>query len=75
MVIKTYKCDACGEECKDKDVTIIDDFPRRKYVYVRDVLGIKITGICKVSFEETHLCPVCLQKILNFTNIIEDDET
>jgi hypothetical protein len=71
VIITTYKCDACGEECKDKDITIIADFPRRKYEYARDALGVKIVGFSNITFDETHLCQKCLQKILNFTNIIE----
>ena len=73
MIIKTYKCDACGEEVKDKDITIIADFPRRKYEYARSALGTKICGFETTVFDETHFCPICLHKLLNWTKIIEDD--
>lgn len=73
MIIKTYKCDACGEECKDKDVTIIANFPRRKYEYVRSVTGTKICSFENITFDETHFCPVCLRKLLCCTKAIEED--
>ena len=72
MIIKTYKCDACGETCED-NVTIIADFPRRKYECAEDALGIKICGFERIVFEETHLCQVCLYKLLNWTKVIEEN--
>ena len=72
MVITEYRCDACDEKCNAEDVTIIAAFPRRKYEYARDMLGVKLCGFAHIAFEETHFCSRCLQRLLNFTNIIEE---
>jgi hypothetical protein len=71
MVVKTYHCDACGEKCKDEDVTTIRLFPRRKYEYAIDTKGAKLCGFETMTFEETHLCQVCLRQLLTWTRVIE----
>ena len=45
----------------------------RKYEYAKDALGVKICGFETMTFEETHLCPACLHKLLTWTKVIEED--
>jgi hypothetical protein len=73
MIIKTYKCDVCNEAVLDKDVTVIAEFPRRTYKYARDMLGVKLCGFPDIIFEETHFCPACLNKLLNWTKVVDEE--
>ena len=72
MIITTYKCDACEEECKHEDIYTISSFPRRTYKYVKDTHGNKIVGFPDITFAETHLCDLCYHKMLNFTRKIDE---
>lgn len=56
-----YVCDMCKKDI-DKNVHVIDEFPRKVLVYVYGG-DIKIASFNKYDFAETHLCDACFKRI------------
>lgn len=57
-----YVCDMCKKDI-DKDVHVIDEFPRKVLVYVYGTGDIKVASFDKYDLAETHLCDVCFKRI------------
>lgn len=65
-----YVCDMCKKYI-DKDVHVIDEFPRKVLVYAYGAGDIKVASFDKYDLAETHLCDVCFKRIADMLQTAE----
>lgn len=57
-----YVCDMCQKDI-DKDVHVIDEFPRQVPIYAYSRGNIKVASFDNYDLAETHLCDACFKRI------------
>lgn len=65
-----YICDMCKKDI-DKDVHIIDEFPRKVSIYAYGMGDIKVASFYKYDLAETHLCDACFKRIADMLQTAE----
>lgn len=69
-----FKCDACRKECSPKNIWRIASFPRLTSKSVKDGIGATLLTLPDTTFAETHFCPECYNKLLNWTCTVDENE-
>lgn len=65
-----YVYDMCKKDI-DKDVHVIDEFPRKVLVYAYGAGDIKVASFDRYDLAETHLCDVCFKRIADILQTVK----
>lgn len=65
-----YVCDMCQKDI-DKDVHVIDKFPRQVAIYAYSMGNIKVASFKNYDLAETHLCDACFKRIADMLQTAE----
>ena len=65
-----YVCDMCQKDI-DKDVHVIDEFPRQVPIYAYNMGNIKVAYFKNYDLAETHLCDACFKRIADMLQTAE----